>query len=592
MRPAVVIYPTNVDDIALAVKYARENDVGIAVRTGGHQYSGASSTSGDNIQLDLSDTFESDDDFSYDSSTNKLRMGVSFSLNEMNERLRKEGLFLPHGQCLNVHVGGHVQTGGYGQLSRAFGLLSDHVEGFEIVLANGEYKKVWKPNGENVLKEMTKDEKELNDDLYWAVLGGSPGNYGILTHVTLQPHKDKDHPDSRGMKLVTRYSKKKLEKVLEVMTRMNDDNDLPADFDVCVTVASDFYNHFGIRKLFGLPAHYKNLDEKMASEFPEEYADGVPWAEKGKKAARMAVVPVIKIYLSWSNLEGSNQKFGEKEREWFDAIKTAMSPTFADDGGKCFANCFEPTDKFIKRMRHNEDVRNFIYVDHEVHTPMSILTRFWCYEDVREYVKPYEKRVFVSNKTDLSSNGWIQWVSNRIDKIAKMKLFNNEYKSLDVIAQLQPFGGTHSRFRINGSPELHHGCHSWRQEITMGITMDCFYQPKDDKEDSDKSLKKAMEWQAENDKESAEGGLMSNEDMRLLWGSYARAEDLDGGANLHTVREKYYDSEEKYQKLVSIKRKVDPQYVFTANSFGIDANNAPEHKQIQILGRGHKGPSN
>ena len=47
-------------------------------------------------------------------------------------------MFIPHGQCINVHMGGHVQTGGYGMISQAMGLMSDYVQAFEIVLANGK----------------------------------------------------------------------------------------------------------------------------------------------------------------------------------------------------------------------------------------------------------------------------------------------------------------------------------------------------------------------------------------------------------------------------------------------------------------------
>ena len=60
LNPAAIIYPKNVKDIIKAVDYARENNIGIAVVTGGHHYTGQSSTSGKNIQLDLSDTFSND----------------------------------------------------------------------------------------------------------------------------------------------------------------------------------------------------------------------------------------------------------------------------------------------------------------------------------------------------------------------------------------------------------------------------------------------------------------------------------------------------------------------------------------------------
>ena len=106
MKPAAIVYPKNVNDIILAVNYAREHGMGIAVRTGGHQYSGASSTSGNNIQLDLSDTFQSvSRDFRYNHETKLLRAGVSFSLLEFNSLLRNRQMFIPHGQCANVHMG-------------------------------------------------------------------------------------------------------------------------------------------------------------------------------------------------------------------------------------------------------------------------------------------------------------------------------------------------------------------------------------------------------------------------------------------------------------------------------------------------------
>ena len=86
------------------VDFAKENRVGVAVRTGGHQYSGkflvnfllqenlfrlslsgASSTSGENILVDLSDTFQDPEaDFQYVEETNMLRVGISFSLKEVD----------------------------------------------------------------------------------------------------------------------------------------------------------------------------------------------------------------------------------------------------------------------------------------------------------------------------------------------------------------------------------------------------------------------------------------------------------------------------------------------------------------------------
>ena len=127
--------------------------------------------------MDLSATFKDPGkDFQYNEKTNLLKIGISFSLkeviiliirtcNNLNNfmqyytKMAERKMFTPGGICSNVHLGGHVQTGGYGMLIRSFGLLGDHVEGFDIVLADGgetskeeekkghaRYVTVWKPH--------------------------------------------------------------------------------------------------------------------------------------------------------------------------------------------------------------------------------------------------------------------------------------------------------------------------------------------------------------------------------------------------------------------------------------------------------------
>ena len=78
-----------------------------------------------------------------------------------------------------------------------------------------------------------------NDDLFWAVMGGSPGNFGIITHVWFSPLCDKDFPDSRMMKAFTEYSQEKHQKLEQFLLEMSDDLDFPRNFDMTITILSD-----------------------------------------------------------------------------------------------------------------------------------------------------------------------------------------------------------------------------------------------------------------------------------------------------------------------------------------------------------------
>ena len=104
MTPSQVIYPRSVEDIKVYVNQAAEQGIGIAIRTGGHQFSGASSSAGRNIQIDLSNTFKDPtENFVYNNDTQKgtgrqynlLKVGVSYSLLEFNTLLSKQNMYLP-----------------------------------------------------------------------------------------------------------------------------------------------------------------------------------------------------------------------------------------------------------------------------------------------------------------------------------------------------------------------------------------------------------------------------------------------------------------------------------------------------------------
>lgn len=375
MKPGLIVQPHDKEDIKRVIAFAKKNKQAIAIRTGGHQYSGASSTGPANIQLDLRDTFNGPDDLAYLEKGDKsyVRASVSWPLRKFNAFLGGHNVFVPHGQCAEVHVGGHVQTGGYGQLGRSFGLLGDHVLSLEIIDHAGQEREITKAG----------DPK-----MFYAWLGGSPGNLGVLTHFTIQVHRDANYTGSRGMKALHLYDTKTLKRLLQIQTSMNDNENFPRNYDLCISVLSASADILG---LMG------GLDNKMRKEHPEIFGkdDNPAWPR------------MIIVYAQWVPFSPDDKP----DESWFDQLK---------------AGCWFTGGVETK--------------------PMSKLTSEWLFQNTREFDEPYVKRTYLTTSTELSTNGWVDWVVGRMDKIVKPSL-NGQWLS----AQLQCFGGNNSCFRTNAS---------------------------------------------------------------------------------------------------------------------------------------------
>ncbi|MFI1461478.1 FAD-binding protein [Nocardia carnea] len=92
---------------------------------------------------------------------------------------------MPGGICRGVGVGGHISGGGYGPLSRRYGLISDHLYGVEVVTVGRD--------GSTNLTVATRDGPHR--DLWWAHTGGGGGNFGIVTRFLLRsPGSDGSDP--------------------------------------------------------------------------------------------------------------------------------------------------------------------------------------------------------------------------------------------------------------------------------------------------------------------------------------------------------------------------------------------------------------
>lgn len=508
MFPGLIALPKNDQDIQNALKFARDNDMVVSVATGAHQYSGACSTHRRGIQLKLGSTYKGPQDLIVlpaptppNEDKTWVYASVSHSLGEFNAFLKANKLFVPHGQCVSVHLGGHGQTGGYGQLGRSFGLLGDHIRMVRLIAHDG------------TIKEVTAASEP---ELFWAILGGSPGNFGVITHYVIEVHRDADHDflqtgaRPHGVKGVWLYSESTVKLLLEEVAAMAEDVDIARNFDLCVSVLS---SSFQILKL--LPELTDNLGS-ITSRIAE--AIGVN--------ADMKWPACIVLYAQWVPMDAED-RYTPKVDAWFEK--------------------FRRFDHFLKYwcLSFNELVQ-----------PMSAMTGDWIFRRKREFDHPFEKRTYLTDSTTLLRDGWAGVVAERISQvivpsIEHFALWDKCYTSV----QIQCFGGKNSKFRTNRDNGT---AYSWR-DSSVCATMDCFY------EDGDEGKALAKGWQAGNDKVMiGPDSTFSKQDKRVLWGSY-------GDWDMDKTWMFYHEDEAKYEKLGRQRHLADPEGLFTPNPFCVRA---------------------
>jgi FAD/FMN-containing dehydrogenase len=153
-------------DVVTTVKWARENNISITTRSGGHSYAGYSSTN--ELLLDLSGMTS----ITLNSSTGLATVDGGARNRHLFAALIETSLAITHATCKNVGMGGLVLGGGIGFNMRAHGLTCDQLVETRMVTAEGDI--------------VICSEKE-NPDLFWAVRGAGGGNFGINTSFTFKP---------------------------------------------------------------------------------------------------------------------------------------------------------------------------------------------------------------------------------------------------------------------------------------------------------------------------------------------------------------------------------------------------------------------
>ncbi|MET9469390.1 FAD-binding oxidoreductase [Streptomyces sp. NPDC006544] len=167
-RPAVIARCESEADVVTAVRFARELDLPVAVRGGGHSVAGMSLNDG-GLVIDMRRMHE----VTVHPAAKAVRIGGGALMSHLDRACQPYALATTGGRVSTTGVAGFVLGGGSGWLDRDFGLAVDNLLGVDLVTADGR-----------TLTATAEDFPEL----FWALHGGG-GNFGVATSLTLRLHE-------------------------------------------------------------------------------------------------------------------------------------------------------------------------------------------------------------------------------------------------------------------------------------------------------------------------------------------------------------------------------------------------------------------
>jgi FAD/FMN-containing dehydrogenase len=166
-RPRMIFRCASVADVVVAVRTARELDLEIGVRCGGHSALGHA-VPDDGLMIDLSTMNE----VRIDPVRRRARVRGGSLLGALDHAAQRYGLATTAGNVSHTGVAGLTLGGGMGWLARQYGLACDNVESYEMVTADGE---------------VVRASRTEHADLFWGLRGGG-GNFGIVTDFEFRLH--------------------------------------------------------------------------------------------------------------------------------------------------------------------------------------------------------------------------------------------------------------------------------------------------------------------------------------------------------------------------------------------------------------------
>ena len=472
----------------------------------------------------------------YNETDRTLTLGPGWRLSEIGQNCSKAGIFFPYGECFHVAAGGHFQTGGYSPLfTPSFGLFIDYALWIDIITADGQLRRVRKPG---TYEESDEAKKAENDDLWFVILGGSPGNFGIVVQFQIRVLRDADYPDSRGLFEFFPFTKECLVDVLQLVQE-NNDNPMPPSYSLTGICMSS-----GGR-------HRHEIDAEMAREHHRIY--GQPLGADFISGLLPATILVAAL---WT---GAGDDTDTARRDaWFARIQQVMEKHKATG---LSMPLYMITNKLMG------------ITDSTVHYPLSTIAETACWKFVREFDLPLKKAVSPGTADDLKGRGFVQWAADRIWEIE-----SDPTNGCKVCCQWLSWGGTASGLltgqRANPTAlGLGTTPTSTRvNEISFGV----FYQTLIGNESWPIPKQTATEWLNKITEESYDNptkgttGKWTGEERRHLYAPWT-SEDVPN-VNLDDQWRLYFDDKAVYDRVLATKLKLDPSHVFTPNCFSVGFN--------------------
>jgi len=355
-HPALVVQPSGATDIRNAVTFARERDMLLAVKCGGHSYAGKSTCDG-GMQIDLSTLRYA----RVDAKSRTAYVAGGSLLGELDRESMAVGLVTTAGTVSHTGVGGLTTAAGFGRVGRRFGLALDNVKAVDVVTADGR---------------LLRASAEENEDLYWGVRGGG-GNFGVVTNFEFQLHPMQQ--TVVGGEILFPYAMAR--DVMNVYREyaLDGPDELYCDFMVTSEIE-------GTDAVAGMHVCYSGPENKAEKVLAPFYALGTPIVDSVVKR------DYVEIQRSWDNTDPRNN--AEYLKSGFvndipDSLMHALIEGFEPADGRSVTIYFQHSGGAIGRVaanatafaQRNSKANMLIFVgwplQNEAAPHVSYIRRYW-----------------------------------------------------------------------------------------------------------------------------------------------------------------------------------------------------------------------